>query len=615
MTLRFNKSTNYMSIIFKMSKQAWQAQPICSLGMIALELLRGLVPLANAWLMKILFDLLAKSIHGSINNLPQKLLLLLAAQIGISVVNQTLTPCIQYLNTELGRELTLKMQVNIYEKVSSFSGLAYFEDPHFHDTILLTTQRAQHSPIQALSAFTILMQSVVTLLGFIVVLITFNPLLAGVISITVLPQFYAQIKLGRQRFSLAFGNSPKERKASYYGQVLASIPFAKEVRLFTLAGFFLNAFKRITHEIQQSQRHQQIEEIRWQIALASLSSTVASGAFIFVVLQAFASRFSLGDVTLYISAVSSVQSTLAGIVIALSQLNENVLFFKEYITLLALPQPLPLLDHPRFIPSLQSGIIFRNVSFRYSEQHPWVLRHIDLCIPASRCLALVGLNGAGKTTLVKLLARLYDPTEGQILWDGIDIREFDPTALRRRMGAILQDFMRYDLTVRENIGLGNIAQMGDSHAIQQAAVKVGADEFIENLPQGYETTLSRWLVGKDTGVDLSGGEWQKIALARMFMRDVDLLVLDEPTAALDAQSEYALYNHFVELMAGRTSLLITHRFSTVCMADAVAVLENGQITEYGSHNELLALKGTYARLYNMQAERYKIETEPRERTL
>lgn len=236
-----------------------------------------------------------------------------------------------------------------------------------------------------------------------------------------------------------------------------------------------------------------------------------------------------------------------------------------------------------------------------------MLRDINLCIPAGQCLALVGLNGAGKTTLVKLLTRLYDPTEGQILWDGIDLREFDPVELRCHMGAIFQDFIRYDLTVQENIGLGDVERIKQSEAIRQAANKAGIHKLVERLPQGYDTILSRWLVGKDTGAgaDLSGGEWQKIALARMFMRDADMLMLDEPTAALDAQAEYDLYSSFVELMAGRTSLLITHRFSTVRMADAVAVLEQGQITEYGSHTELVARKGTYAHLYQMQAERYQ----------
>jgi ATP-binding cassette subfamily B protein len=213
----------------------------------------------------------------------------------------------------------------------------------------------------------------------------------------------------------------------------------------------------------------------------------------------------------------------------------------------------------------------RNVSFRYTEEHPWVLRELNLIIPAGKCLALVGANGAGKTTLVKLLTRLYDPTEGQILWDGIDIREFRPEELRSRIGAIFQDFMQYSLTAQENIGLGDVENIKNLSRIHNAAVKAGVHTAINNLPQGYQTILSRWLGDDDSGVDLSGGEWQKIAIARMFMRDADLLILDEPTSALDAQAEYETYNRFVNLMAKRTSLLISHRFSTVRMADTIAV--------------------------------------------
>lgn len=587
----------FVATVFRMSKLAWLAQPTCFIELILLKLVQGLVPLAMAWLTKVLFDLLAQSLYrGLSTSFSHWLFFLLAAQACLSIMNQMISPVNQYLNDELGRKLTLKIQTAVYEKITRFAGLAYFENPSFHDTIQLAAQRAQRGPLQALSTFTILGQNIVTLLSFLGVLIVFNPLLAVVIGLTVLPQLYTQVKLGYQHFDLAFGNSPKERRASYYGQILTGIPFAKEVRLFSLAEYFLGAFVHISQEIHQSQHNQQKRELRWQVALNILGGVVASGAFIVVVLQAFAGHLSLGDVTLYITATTSVQAALISITVALSQVNENVLFYNQYTSLLALPQPLP---------SLTSGIVFRDVSFRYSQEHPWVLRQVNLFIPAGQCVALVGLNGAGKTTLVKLLTRLYDPMEGQILWDGIDIREFDPSELRCRIGVIFQDFIRYDLTVHENIGLGNVKQMEHSDTIRQAAAKAGIHEKIGTLPHGYETTLRQWLVGKTIGVDLSGGEWQKIALARMFMRDADLLILDEPTATLDAQAEYDLYNSFVELMAGRTSLLITHRFSTVRMADLVAVLENGQITEYGSHSELLALNGTYAQLYNMQAECYR----------
>lgn len=596
-----------MNAAFNMITMSWRAQPICFVGLIVIIVLQGLIPLGTAWLTKFLFDLLSQSIlhHQAISTFIQPLMLLLLAQAGLMIVSQVLGPLNQYLHAELERQLSLQIQTTIYQKINSFVGLSYFEDSHFQNTIQLALRSAHESSLQSLTIVTNLLQGTVTVVTFLGVVIAFNPLLAGVIGVAVLPQLFIQLRFSRQRFGMAFDNSPKERLASYYGQALSWVAFAKEIRLFNLGDYFLKSFIQVTGEIQQTQRVQQHHELRWQLPLSFLASSVTVGAFAVVIVQAFTDHFSVGDVALYTSAVISVQSALLSIIGALSCMKENTLFYHHYTDLLALSQPLPLSTPVQNVPTLNSGIMLHDVSFRYTNNHPWVLRHVNLFLPAGQCLAIVGINGAGKTTLTKLLARFYDPTEGRILWDGIDLREFDPRELRQHMAAIFQDFARYDLTAQQNIGLGNSAQVEESDIVQQAAKKAGIHERILAFPHGYQSFLGRWLAHPDCGVDLSGGEWQKIALARMFMREADLLILDEPTASLDAQAEYDLYAHFRELMKGRTSLLITHRFSTVRMADQVAVLEHGQITEYGKHEELLSHQGMYAQLYMRQAESYK----------
>lgn len=608
----FLQMRSFIIVVFTMIKMAWQAHSLFFVALFVIQILQGLVPLATAWITKAIFDLLAIVLKsGSFTQFPRGLLLLLVVDALLSIISQIVMQLDTYVNAELGRRLTLNVQSQIFEKINSLHGLAPFESPHFHDTIQVAAQRVQYGPTQMLDVLTNIMKSFATLASFLGVLIAFSPLLAGLVVLAAIPQLYIQIKVSGQRFSVAFQNTFKERLAGYYGHTLSNVQFAKEVRLFSLGKYFLKAFRRVTLEVQKVQRNQQLREIRWQSVLSLLSTLVSTGAFVVVVLRAFSGRLSIGDLTLYTSAVGAMQMALYGIALALANAGESILFYRLYTNLLEMHQPISIPSSPHPVSPLVTSIEFRNVSFRYSKEHPWILRNINLSLPVGQCLALIGLNGAGKTTVVKLLTRMYDPSDGQILWDGIDIREFDPADLRLRMGAIFQDFARFDLSVYENIALGDVNRLETNsyqtveELVRHAANKSGIHKVITGLPQGYQTVLSRWLVEDGSGVDLSGGEWQKIALARMFMRDAEILILDEPTAALDAQTEYDIYSSFVELVAGKTSFLISHRFNTVRMADKIAVLEDGKISEYGSHEELLSLGGTYSKLYNMQANMYK----------
>lgn len=603
----FTRGTNAATVVGQMFNLSWRTQPLYLIALLCIQVLQGLIPLAAAWVMKGLFDLLARSLllrHASTTFI-QNLIVLMIAQAIITIFSQLLAPANQYFYAELGRKLTLYIKSSVYRKINSFAGLTYFEDPDFHDTFQVVANNTQLAPQDALSILSSLAQGIITLASFLGVLITLSPFLTGIVFLAVVPQFYMQSRYNRLRFTMTMNNSSKERQSAYFGQVLTWASFAKEVRLFNLGDYFLRNFIDTTRAIYQAQYQQQRRELCGQSILSFLSSGIATVTFLVVVIQAFSGQLSLGDIVLYTSAVSSVQNALTLMTYAITRMHNSLLFFTQYNRLLNLNQPLYVTCSPCQVPPLTLGITLRDVSFRYSDQQPWILRHVDIFLPANRCLALVGLNGAGKTTLVKLLTRLYDPTEGQIFWNDIDIREFDPQEFRQHISTIFQDFVHYDLSVQENIGLGNIAQVGNCNAVKKAALAVGIHERIEALPQSYQTILSLRLAQKKQGVDFSGGEWQKVALARMFMREADVLMLDEPTAVLDAQAEYELYRHFKELMYGKTCLLITHRFSSVRMADQIAVLEDGHIIEYGTHDELLAQVGTYMKLYSMQAESYK----------
>jgi ATP-binding cassette subfamily B protein len=605
---RLGRAPAFLRGLLSMARLAWQAEPRSFGLLILLQLLEAAIPIGSAWLAKLLFDQVAQAIvAGTATGLPSRLIPLLAAQVTLTVIGQQIQPLASYCNGELSRQLTLRVQATVYQKINSLAGLASFEDPAFHDTVQLGVQGAQMGPSQALSILTSLLSSLVSIGGFLGILLAFNPLLAGLVGLAMLPQLVAQFKLGRQRFDLAFENSPKLRQASYYGMLLSSPPFAKELRLFGLADHFLAMFVRRHEQVYASQRAQQRRELRWESLLALLGSLVGGAAFVAVVVSAAGGRLTLGDVTLYLGAVAALQIALGMLVMALGNLNECLLFHAHYQKLLALRDPLAQLGPPRPVPPLRHAIELRDVSFRYGPGHPWVLRKVNLCLPAGQSLALVGLNGTGKTTLVKLLTRCYDPSEGQILWDGIDIRHFAPAEFRRRLGAIFQDFARYELSAYDNIALGDVERYGEQEAVRAAARTAGVDRALAALPSGYQTMLSRWLSEDGQGVDLSGGQWQKLATARMFMRqEAELLILDEPTAALDAEAEYELYQRFVELVAGRTTLLISHRLSTVRMASQIAVLADGAVSELGSHEELLTADGRYAALYRMQASQYMV---------
>ncbi|MCC2547952.1 ABC transporter ATP-binding protein/permease [Hymenobacter sp. BT175] len=582
----------------------WQTSPALTLGNIALRLLRAALPVAMLYVAKLILDtIIGLAQHPSPHTALRPVFQLVALEFGLAILSDALGRGVALLDSLLGDLFANRSSVRIMEHAAQLD-LDQFEDSTFYDKL----ERARR---QTLSR-TVLMSQVLSqaqdliTMGFLAIgLISFNPWLLLLLLVAVVPAFLGESHFNERSYSLVHGWTPERRELDYLRQTGASDETAKEVKIFGLSGFLINRFRELSDTFYQQNKALVIRRAGWGTFFAAVGAAGYYAAYVYIISQAVRGRISIGQLTFLAGSFGRMRGLLEGILSRFSSVAEGALYLQDFFDFFHL-QPRIVRDETKairpFPRPIRQGFVFENVGFQYRNTDKWVLRNLSFELKAGEKLALVGENGAGKTTLVKLLARLYDPTEGRILLDGHDLREYDPAELRHEIGVIFQDFVRFHLSAAQNLAVGRIEEMGNQERIQSAAAQSLADTVIKKLPGGYDQLIGRRFAG---GVDLSGGEWQKIALGRAYMRDAQLLILDEPTAALDARAEHEVFERFAELTQGKTAVLISHRFSTVRMADRILVIENGKFVEMGSHAELLAREGRYAELFALQAAGYR----------
>ena len=594
--------------VFRYSRRAlelvWSTNRTLTIAFALLTLVAGVLPAAVAYVGQLIVDGVVAAIEQSAGTgerdyggvllfvgLEALIVAAIAgAQRGISV-------CQSLLRAQLGH----RVNVMILDKALTLE-LPDFEDPELYDKLTRARREASSRPLSLVNRTFGLAQNGISLASFAVLLVQFSPWAVAVLVLAGLPSFFAEAKFSGDAFRLFRWRSPETRKQTYLETVIAREDYTKEVKLYDLGPLLLQRYRDIFAKLYREDRRLTLRRDGWGFLLGLVATAALYGAFAWVIVATVDGAISLGQMTMYLLVFKQGQSTIAAMLSAISGMYEDNLYLSNLYEYLEQPVE-SATGEAAAGPDPGDGIRFEHVGFTYPGSDKPALADISLHLAPGTSLALVGENGSGKTTLIKLLTRLYRPDTGRILLDGLDLAEWDPAVLRRRIGVIFQDFARYQMLVGENVGAGDVLAFENEERWRQAAEKGLAAEFIDLLPESYRTQLGRWFAG---GRELSGGQWQKIALSRAFMRtDADILVLDEPTAAMDAGAEAAVFEHFRRLTGDRIAILISHRFSTVRMADQIVFIRDGRIIEHGSHEELMRLDGHYARLFSLQAAGYR----------
>ncbi|MEP7111427.1 MAG: ABC transporter ATP-binding protein [Ferruginibacter sp.] len=600
-TLTFKDRLSALQNVPQFFKLVWQTSPGMTLLSAALRLIRSAIPLAVLYVGKLIIDEVVV-LNGGKGTLPNdQLWKWLAIEFGLVILSDILNRGISLMDSLLGDLFSNHSSVRIMAHASTLD-LDQFEDSVFYDKLERARQQTVGRAI-LLSQVMSQVQDIITMIFLAAGLVAFNPWLIILLLVAVIPAFLGESHFNDRSYALTRGQTPERRELDYLRYIGASDETAKEVKIFNLSHFIIDRFRQLSGKFYNDNKRLALRRSGWGTFFAIVGSAGYYGAYVFILIKAINGSLSIGGLTFLAGSFRQMRSSLEGILNRFTSISQSAVYlgdFFEFFTIKpkiteaknALPFPKPILE----------GFTFENVGFRYLHSETWANRHLNFTLHPSEKLALVGENGAGKTTLVKLLARLYDPTEGRILLDGHDLKTYNLEELRMQTGIIFQDYIRYQMSLAQNIAIGNIDEKDNRELIKLSAQKSLADALAEKLPNKYDQPLGRRF---NDGIELSGGEWQKVALARAYMKDAQLLILDEPTAALDARAEYTVFQRFAELTKGKSAVLISHRFSTVRMADRILVLEKGELVEMGSHEALLQKNGRYAELFHLQAMGYR----------
>lgn len=593
----------------------WRASPALTLAMIVLRLARALMPVAMLWVGKLIIDQVVAlsgmggatsggpdSLSGWWNSgLADTLIWLVALELALAVAQDVLGRLVSYADALLQEKLVIDISIRLMDHAAGLD-LASFEDAGFQDR-LDRARRQTMGRIPLLNQLMQQMQDSVTVASFAIGLILYNPWLVVLLALALIPSLLGEMHFNARTYALNHARAADRRERDYLRMIAATAETAKEVKIFGLSPWLRDRYLVLAERFYRENRKIQRRQLSVMAVLTALGTLAYYAAFLWIIARTLTGQLTLGDLTFLSGSFLRLRGLLEGLLAGFSSMAGQAMYlddlFEFFTALPAIASPADPLPVPQ---PIRQGFRFENVGFRYPGREDWAIRHMTLDLHAGETVALVGENGAGKTTIVKLLARLYDPDEGRITLDGRDLRDYDLDQLRGTIGVIFQDFVRYAVTAAENIAIGRIEEREDRPRIVASAERALADQVIAKLPQGYDQMVGRRFA---RGLDLSGGEWQKLAIARAYMRDAQLLVLDEPTAALDARAEFEVFQRFRDLTQGRTALLISHRFSSVRMADRIIVLEQGAVQDQGSHAELLSRPGRYKELFELQAQGYR----------